>query len=152
MTTPAGSPRQTVERFLAAAVSPAPGDLADCYAERFVIEMPFASGLAPGRTESTREEIRARFAAGAALRRYTAVRDPRVHETADPDVLVVEYTLDGVRVADGGRFSLPFVMVLTFRHGLIVHARDYSDPVAGFRALGRTAELAAVLTAEAAAG
>jgi hypothetical protein len=45
-----GSPRQTVERFLEAAVSPTPGDMADCYAERFVIEMPFAAGLAPERT------------------------------------------------------------------------------------------------------
>ena len=107
MTPPADSPRQTVERFLAAAVSPSPGDLADCYAERFVIEMPCASGLAPARTESTREEIRARFAAGAALRRYTSVRDPRVHETADPPVLVVEYALDGVRVADGEQSAPP---------------------------------------------
>ena len=148
MTTPAGGPRTTVERFLAAAVSPSPGDMADCYAERFIIEMPFASGLAPGRTESSREEIRARFAAGAAVRRYTAVRDPRVHQTTDPDVLVVEYGLDGTRVADGERFSLAFVMVLTFRDGLIVHARDYSDPIAGFRALGRTAELVAALAAE----
>jgi uncharacterized protein len=147
MTTPAATPRLTVERFLAAAVSPAPGDRADCYAERFVIEMPFAAGLAPGRTESTREEIRARFAAGAAVRRYTAVRDLRLHQTTDPDVVVVEYTLDGTRVADGGRFSLAFVMVLTFRDDRIVHARDYSDPVAGFRALGRTADLVAALTA-----
>lgn len=74
MSTPALSPRRTVERFLRAVVSPDPGDMADCYAERFVIEMPFASGLGPERTETTREEIRARFAAGAAVRRYTAVR------------------------------------------------------------------------------
>ncbi len=140
------APRQTVERFLAAAVSPAPGDMADCYAERFVIELPFASGLAPERTEATREEIRARFAAGVAARRYTAVRDLRVHETADPDVLVVEYRLDGTRVADGEPFTLAFVMVLTFADGLIVHSRDYSDPIAGFRVLGRLPELAARLT------
>ena len=145
MSAPAPSPRQTVERFLAAAVSPAPGDMADCYAERFVIELPFASGLGPERTEATREETRARFAAGAAARRYTAVRDLRVHETADPDVLIVEYRLDGIRVADGERFSLAFVMVLTFADGLIIHSRDYSDPIAGFRALGRLPELAARL-------
>lgn len=141
-----GTPRETVERFLTAVVSPAPGDMADCYADQVVIEMPFASGLTPSRLETTREEIRQRFAAGAASRRYTGLRDVRVHETADPDVLVLEYTLDGTRVGDGGEpFAMTFVMVLTFRDGQIAHSRDYTDPIAGARALGRLPELAAML-------
>jgi ketosteroid isomerase-like protein len=144
--TSTASPRQTVARFLRAVVSPAPGDLADCYADQVVIEMPFASGLAPARTETTREELRQRFAAGAAFRRYTALRDVRVHETTDPDVVVLEYSLDGTRVSDGASFTMKFVMVLTFRAGLIAHSRDYTDPVAGARALGRLPELAAALT------
>lgn len=143
------SPRETVARFLTAVVSPTPGDMADCYADRVIIEMPFAAGLTPERLENTREEVRQRFAAGAAARRYTAVRDARVHETADPDVLVIEYAIDGTRVADGRQFTMRFVMVLTFRDGLIVHSRDYTDPVAGARALGRLPELAARLTADA---
>jgi ketosteroid isomerase-like protein len=141
------SPRQTVDRFLAAVISPSPGDIADCYADRVVIEMPFAGGIAPERTETTREELRARFAAGAADRRYTAVRDVRVHETADPDVLILEYRIDGTRLADGEQFTMGFVMVLTFRDGLIARSRDYTDPIAGARALGRLAGLAATLTA-----
>jgi ketosteroid isomerase-like protein len=40
-------------------------------------------------------------------------------------------------------------MVLTFRDGLIAHSRDYADPIAGARALGRLPELAASLTADA---
>ena len=142
----ANSPLATVERFLTAVVSPTPGDIADCYAEQVVIEMPFASGLGPERLETTREEIRQRFAAGAASRRYTGLRDVRVHETADPDVLVLEYRLDGTRISDGEPFTMTFVMVLTFRDGLIAHSRDYTDPVAGARALGRLPELAAMLT------
>jgi uncharacterized protein len=143
------TPRRTVERFLAAVISPSPGDIADCYAERVVIEMPFASGIAPERTETTREELRARFAAGAAARRYTALRDVRVHETADPGVIVLEYRIDGTRLADGGQFTMGFAMVLTFRGGLIAHSRDYTDPIAGARALGRLPELAATLAADA---
>jgi hypothetical protein len=142
-------PRETIERFLKAVVSPAPGDMADCYADQVVIEMPFASGLVPARLETTREEIRQRFAAGAAARRYTGLRDVRVHETADPDVVVLEYTLDGTRVGDGEPFTMTFVMVLTFRDGLIAHSRDYADPIAGARALGRLPELAASFTADA---
>src|SRR6202035_5415936 len=96
------TPRQTVERFLKAVVSPAPGDLADCYADQIVIEMAFASGLAPERTETTREEP--------------------IHETAEPDILVLEYRLDGTRISDGEQFTMGFVMVLTFRDGLIAHS------------------------------
>jgi len=109
--------------------------------------MPFASGLVPERLETTREEIRQRFAAGAASRRYTRLRDARVHETADPDVIVLEYRLDGTRIADGEPFTMTFVMVLTFRDGLIAHSRDYTDPIAGARALGRLPELVATLSA-----
>ncbi len=108
--------------------------------------MPFASGLAPERLETTREEIRQRFAAGAASRRYTGLRDVRVHETADPDVIVLEYRLDGTRIGDGEPFTMTFVMVLTFRDGLIAHSRDYTDPIAGARALGRLPELVTTLT------
>jgi ketosteroid isomerase-like protein len=138
------TPRETVERFLAAVVGPNPGDMADCYADQVVIEMPFGSGLAPARMETTREELRTRFAAGAASRRYTALRDVHVHETADPDVVILEYKLDGLR--DGESFTMTFVMVLTFRDGLIAHSRDYTDPIAGARALGRLPELVASLT------
>lgn len=142
------SPRQTIERFLEAVVSPAPGDMADCYAERFVIEMPFAEGLAPERMESTREELRARFAAGLASRRYTQVSGVRIHETADPEVVVVEYRIEGVKADEGVPFSLAFVMVMRVRDGLIVHSRDYSNPIAGARLLGRLPELIAPLTAD----
>jgi uncharacterized protein len=149
------SPRRVVERLIAAATSGTPGDIADCYADQVVIEMPFAAGLTPARLETTREELRARFASGAASRRYTAARDVRLHQTTDPDVLVAEYTLDGTRLdiagpgdagpGGGGQFSLNFVMVLTFRDGLIAHARDYTNPVAAARALGRLPQLAASL-------
>ena len=76
--------REIVERFLAAAVSERPEDMADCYAGRVVIEMPFTAGLYPSRTEMTREQLRQRFAASAAVRRYERLADVRIHESADP--------------------------------------------------------------------
>jgi hypothetical protein len=143
-----GSARQTIERFLQAAVSPVPGDMADCYAERFVIEMPFAGGLAPERTQTTREEFRARVTAGLSSRRYTRAVDVRIHETANPEVVVVEYRLEGHMIADQSPFSLAFVMVVTVRDGLIVHSRDYTSPIDGARLLGRLPQLVAMLTDE----
>lgn len=143
------SPRHTIERFLQAAVSATPGDMADCYANQVVIEMPLTAGLMPDRIETTREELRARFAAGTALRRYTNLEDVRIHETLDPDVWVVEYRLHGTMLSDGTPFSLAFALVLRFRDGLIVRSRDYADMITGARVLGRLPELLAAFTRDA---
>jgi len=141
------SARVTVERFLDVTVSGRPGDLADFYAPSVVIEMPFATAaLYPARIETTREELRQRFAAGASVRRYTDVDNVRIHETADPETVIAEYDLRGAMVGTGQAFRLTFVMVLTIRDGLIVHSRDYTDPIAGARLLGRVPELVAELT------
>ena len=144
---PALTPRQTAEQFLRATLSPDPGDMAEFYAAEIVIEMPFApAGLYPARIETTREELRARFRAGAAARRYRDLRDVVIHETADPGVVIVEYGLDGELTESAEPFSLRFVMVMTIRDGQIVHTRDYSDPIAGARVLGRVPQLLAALT------
>jgi uncharacterized protein len=139
--------RETVEQFLRATVSPAPGDIADCYAAEVIIEMPFAiDALYPSRIRATREELRARFQAGAAARRYTSVRDVTIHQTADPEVIVAEYQLHGEMTATGEPFAVRYAMVITVRDGHIVHSRDYADPIAGARLLGRLPELISALS------
>ena len=141
-------PRDVVERLLRAAIGPRPQEMADCYAQEVIIEMPFtAAGLYPARTQTTREELRARFAAGGAVRRYTGLGRTVIHETADPDVIIVEYELDGHLVTTGEPFTLPFVMVLTIHDGHITHSRDYTDPIAGARAMGRVPQLLTALAA-----
>jgi ketosteroid isomerase-like protein len=141
-------PRTVAGRFLQAAASGQPQDMADFYAEHVVIEMPFAPApLYPTRIETTREELRARFAAGTALRRYTALDKVVIHETGDPAVIIVEYDLHGEMVPSAEPFVLSFAMVMTIRDGQIVHTRDYADPIAGARALGRLPELMAAAAA-----
>ena len=141
------SSRETAEQLLRAAVSDTPGDMADCYAPEVVIEMPFAvAALYPSRIETTREELRARFQAGAASRRYKGLTDVTIHETADPEVIIAEYELHGEMTATGQPFSARFAMVITVRDGHIVHSRDYSDPIAGARLLGRLPQLVSALS------
>ncbi|HTJ33015.1 MAG TPA: nuclear transport factor 2 family protein [Dactylosporangium sp.] len=141
------APRALVERFLQSVTAPDPGDLADCFADRVVIEMPFAPpGLVPPRLEATREELRARYAAGASVRRYTEVTDASIHETADPSTVIVEFSVRGTMLATEEEFALRFVMVMTIRDGRITHTRDYADPIAGARALGRLPELVTSLS------
>jgi ketosteroid isomerase-like protein len=140
--------RQTVERFLHATIGSDPGDLADFYAPDVIIEMPFAPAmLYPSRIETTREQLRERFRAGTAIRRYTGLCDVVIHETADPDMIIAEYSLQGKLTRTEEPFTLSFLMVITVHDGLIVHSRDYTDPIAGARILGRLPELAAALTA-----
>lgn len=141
--------RVTAERFLAAATGADPGDLADLYAPHVVIDMPFApAALYPARTDTDRESLRARFRAGAALRSYERVSGVRIHETADPEVVVTEYDLHGRLTATQEPFTLAFLMVMTVRDGLIVHTRDYADPIAGAKALGRLPALIEALAAD----
>jgi ketosteroid isomerase-like protein len=141
------SSRETAEQLLRAAVSDTPGDMADCYAPEVVIEMPFAvAALYPSRIETTREELRARFQAGTTSRRYRSLTNVSIHETADPEVVITEYELQGEMTATGEPFSARFAMVITVRDGHIVHSRDYSDPIAGARLLGRLPELVSVLS------
>jgi uncharacterized protein len=147
------TPREIAERFLEAAVGEDPGDMADCYAPRFVIELPFAvPSVFPSRMESTREELRARLRAGAASRRYKRLGNVVIHETADPGIVIVEYELHGEFTETAEPFSLRFLMVLTVRDGQIVHSRDYSNPIAGARVVGRMPELIAALSADGACG
>jgi ketosteroid isomerase-like protein len=142
------SPRQTAERLLHATIGPDPGDIADCYAPDVVIEMPFAAPpLYPDRIQTTREELRARFRAGAAVRQYRQLSDVVIHETADPEVVIAEYQLHGELLASAEPFAQRFVMVMTVRDGQIVHTRDYTNPITGARLLGRLPELLAALGA-----
>jgi uncharacterized protein len=140
------SARQTAEHLLQATLSADPGGIADCYAPTVVIEMPFAvAPLYPARTETTREELRARFRAGAAIRRYQRLSDVVIHDTADPEVVIVEYQLHGELTQTAEPFAQRFVMVITVRDGQIVHSRDYTNPITGARLLGRLPELLAAL-------
>ena len=103
--------------------------MADLYAERVLIEMPFApASLYPARIETGGEELRARFRAGRAARIYSRVDHVVVHQTADPEVVIVEYDLHGELRPVG----TPFV--------------QYPNPITGARLLGRVPGLAAELT------
>ncbi|GAA3383679.1 nuclear transport factor 2 family protein [Cryptosporangium minutisporangium] len=61
-----------------------------------------------------------------------------MHETADPEVIVVEYRLGG-SLPDGSRRSAPFIGVLRARDGHVVRWREYQDTTAIAAALAAAA-------------
>lgn len=140
------SPREVFERMQEKFVSGVGLD-GELLAEEAIIEAPFA---APGRPR--RHVGREAFLAYAGPQqaafpaRFEAVRDVVVHETADPEVLVVEYTLAGVVTTTGRRASAGFIGILRVRDGKIVHWREYQNTLAIAHALGQLPALAAALT------
>lgn len=131
---PLAGPREAFERFRDRLLAGNSTGLdTSLLADDCVIETPFAPPGAPRRIEG-----RDAFAAWATRRRealrghirFTAVRDVVVHETADPEVAVVEYTVEAIREADGLRAAAPFVVVVGARDGHVVLWREYQDPAA----------------------
>ena len=140
MTEPsARSPRETVERFLAVAAHGTPDDMADVYAEDSVIEMPFGPQPGTALRFEGREGPgghRARFAKFLPSIRVTGIDLVALHETADPEVVIVEYDYHAVAVPTGRSFTNRYIMVVRVRDGLIVSSRDYANPLGSAAAFG----------------
>lgn len=120
--------------------------LVGLYAEPTDVRHPFAPlGDTPLRT---RAELREHFAGGPARVRGADRFEPvgRVHETADPEVVVFEFSYTGS--VGGLPFALPCVFVTRVRDGVIVESRDYGDHVGMARAFGRLDDLATALAAD----
>jgi ketosteroid isomerase-like protein len=113
---------------------------ANLWAEDGVLEFPFAPPGYPRRLEG-------RAAIAEYLRGYPDLVDIRevtektVHETADPEVTVVEFEVTGVAVATGKPYRLGYIAVLTVRDGEIRHYRDYWSPLAAAEVLGGADQL-----------
>jgi ketosteroid isomerase-like protein len=133
---PGTSPRAVFDRMRAALGADDRHAFADLIAPDGVVEWPFhppgMSHRLEGR-EAFREFVTQSGLAG--LLRFEELRADAVHETADPEVIIVETTTIGSVVETGARFALRAIAVLRIRDGEIVSYRDYVDPTAAPRAL-----------------
>jgi ketosteroid isomerase-like protein len=138
-------PADLVERGLGLLLQHDMAGFAGLWAEDGVLEFPFASAGYPPRVEG-RDAIR------EYLRDYPNLLDIRdvtaktVHETADPAVVVVEFTVAGVVVAKQTPYELSYVAVITVEGGEIRRYRDYWSPLAAAEVLGGVDELTAAFT------
>jgi ketosteroid isomerase-like protein len=101
----------------------------DLVTDDVVIENPFAPEGFPRRIEG-RENVRARLTerfavSGVEFDRFDPVT---VHETTDPEVIVVEFELHGRVPSLDRTFSRQYIQVLRVRDGKIAHWRDYFNP------------------------
>lgn len=116
--------REVFDRFREYVLGEVPHDL---WAPDVVIEQPFAAG-GPSRIEGRDTFLEHTKASRAALPvRFEEMRDVTVHETSDPDKIIVEYTLAGTILPTGERASTPFITVMEVRDGLVTLWREYQN-------------------------
>lgn len=94
--------------------------------EDVVVEHPFGPAGVPPRIEG-REGFRAHLARVLAASRneFDGFEDLAVHQTTDPDVVVIECALTGRNTESGEAFSRRYVQVIKTRGGKIAHWTDY---------------------------
>lgn len=99
------------------------------WAEDGVMEFPFAPDGWPARLDG-------REAVADYMRHYPDHIDLhdfpvlRIHETADPEVIVVEMRGVGRRVETDSAFDMTYIAVVTVREGRFTSYRDYWNPLA----------------------
>lgn len=129
-------PREVLERWRQAAINQSAEDMRRVYALDAVHEFPFAYPGVRSRLEG-RDEIVNWIAAGwkANPLKYERYRTLAIHDTDDPDTIIVEQEALGTS-ASTGEFALPNIVVLTVRAGEITRLRDYVNVLAAAGALG----------------
>jgi ketosteroid isomerase-like protein len=130
-------PCAVLERWRQAVISQSADDVRRLYAVDAVHEFPFTRPGLPSRLEG-RDEIMSWTAAAWTSNtfRYERYRTLAIHDTGDPDTIIVEQEALGTSAATG-KFTLPNIVVLTVRNGQIAHLRDYVNILAATAAIGR---------------
>ncbi|RKN40442.1 nuclear transport factor 2 family protein [Streptomyces hoynatensis] len=129
-------PREVLARYRRAMLDGSADALAELYAEDAVHEFPFRFPGAPagfvGR-EAVREGYRGMWSGPV---RAFGIREVAVHETADPEVIVVEQVVSA-GPGESPAAEVPGLLVLRVGgDGLLTHVRDYMDVTAVAAARG----------------
>lgn len=125
-------PREVLEQFRQAAVDQSAEALGRLYAVDAVHEFPFTRPGLPSRLEGRDEIISWTNSVWQNTSvKYEGYRTRAVHNTDDPNTIIVE------QEAVGAGFTLPNIVVLTVSEGRITRFRDYVDIPAAEAVIGR---------------
>lgn len=119
------SPREVAQHLVRGISEQRWTELPDLYAEDTVVEQPFSP---QPMTLRGRAALAAHFASAANRPLRVTAKNVVVHETTDPEVVVVEYDYDVD--ASGRTGTVGNVLILRVRDGHIVTSRDYHDHAA----------------------
>jgi ketosteroid isomerase-like protein len=99
------------------------------------IEWPYRPPGVPARLQGRAEIHRFLTEAAKAFIRFDEYRDVVVHETIDPEVIIVEYEAHGSVVTTGAPFHQTVIAVFRVQAGQVLSYRDYINPLPLMEAL-----------------
>ncbi|GAB3835641.1 nuclear transport factor 2 family protein [Kribbella italica] len=118
------APRELFDQALSLLLAKDMSGFADLWAADGTMEFPFAPPGWPTRLDG-REAVREYLSGYTGIFDVKSVTELTVHETTDPEVIVVEFAVEGLMVRTGEPYGNRYVCVLTVRDGQIVGYRDY---------------------------
>lgn len=127
-------PTKVVEEILRSGLAGDNERFLELMAPDVVLEWPYRPDGVPGELRG-REAVGAFVASDGGLITFTEYTDVKMHETVDPEVVIVEYAAHGVVTATGEPFEQHPIAVLRVRDGQVVTYRDYINPLPLMKAL-----------------
>jgi uncharacterized protein len=116
-------------------------NIEELWAPDVVIEQPFAAD-GPSRVEGRDNFLAATKTSRETLPvRFEDMRNVVVHDTTDPNKIIVEYELVGTLLPTGRQTSALFIAVMEIRDGLVSLWREYQNTLAIARELGQLPEM-----------
>ncbi|GIH15665.1 nuclear transport factor 2 family protein [Rugosimonospora africana] len=121
--------REVVEQVLRASLDQDLETIVGLMAPEGYIEWPYRPAGVPARLQG-RTAIREHLTKAAkAFITFDEYRNVVMHETTDPEVVIVEYDADGTVVATGAPFRQTVIAVFRVHDGQIQSYRDYINPL-----------------------
>jgi ketosteroid isomerase-like protein len=114
-------------------VDPAATSFVDMMAEDFVMEFPYARPGMQTRIEGRTAVLAYLMTVGQGVS-VDSVSNVVVHDTTDPDVVIVEFDGHGRAVKTGEPYEQRYISIIRTRGGRIVHYKDYWNPIQGLKA------------------
>ncbi|HEX2816137.1 MAG TPA: nuclear transport factor 2 family protein [Phenylobacterium sp.] len=114
-------------------VDPAAESFVEMMAEDFVMEFPFARPGMQTRIEGRTAVLTYLMTVGQGIS-IDSVSNVVVHDTTDPDVVIVEFDGHGRSLKTDEPYEQRYISVIRTRDGRIVHYKDYWNPIQGLKA------------------
>ncbi|WP_218002021.1 nuclear transport factor 2 family protein [Microtetraspora malaysiensis] len=131
------TPREMFQRMRQQWLSHSTALTGDDLADDVIIETPFARPGGPTRFEGKRQFLEFANPRRAAFPvRFDRCRATAVHDTQDPETIIVEYELTGTSTKTNRQSTAAFIGVLTVHDGKVVLWREYQDTLAIMQAIG----------------
>jgi ketosteroid isomerase-like protein len=145
---PTATPLEIAERVRAAIETMDRQAFVDSFADDGVYELPFALAGATSRYEGI-DAIRPLLMADSPMANLLDIQKVSVaaQQSTDPEVVTVEFTVEGKNGASGEPFSfLSSIGVFRVRGGKIVHYRDYPNAPRAAQVIGMLRQYAESLS------